>query len=117
MASKWEKVVDKAASIASGRKLIICGWSIKWWDEELRQLVKDHRASFAQGLGNDSNWNEYLKIRKELEQKIREKRKICRQEVINNINSNCRKNIKAFWKFVNGSTKSNATHVRIELKH
>ena len=35
MASKWEKVVDKAASLFLGRKLIICGRSAKWWDEEL----------------------------------------------------------------------------------
>ena len=43
MASKWEKVVDKAASIALGRKLItcICGTSLKWCDQELRQFVKD----------------------------------------------------------------------------
>ena len=30
MASKWEKVVDKAASKALGRKLIICGRSVNW---------------------------------------------------------------------------------------
>ena len=47
MASKWEKVVDKAASKALGRKLIICGRSVNWWDEELRQLVKDRRTCFA----------------------------------------------------------------------
>ena len=69
------KVVDKAASKALGRKLIICGRSVSWWDEELRQLVKDRRTCFAQGLDNDSNWNDYLKIRKELKQKIREKKR------------------------------------------
>ena len=34
MASKWEKVVAKVASKALGRKLIICGRSVNWWDEE-----------------------------------------------------------------------------------
>ena len=43
MASKWEKVVDKAASIALGCKLIIHCRSVNWWDEELRQLFKDHQ--------------------------------------------------------------------------
>ena len=61
MASKWEKVVDEAASKALGRKLIICGRSVNWWDEELPQLVKDRRTCFAQGLDNDSNWNDYSK--------------------------------------------------------
>ena len=73
MASKWEKVVDKTPSKALGRKLIICGRSVNWWDEELHQLVKHRRTCFAQGLDNDSNWNDNLKIRKELKQKIREK--------------------------------------------
>ena len=74
MASKWEKVVDKAASKALGRKLIICGRSVNWWDEELRQLVKDRRTCCAQSLVNNSKWNDYLIIRKELKQKIREKK-------------------------------------------
>ena len=104
-------MVDKAASIALGRKLIICGRSVRWWDEELRQLVKDRRACFAQGLDSDSNWSKYLRIRKELKQKIREKRKICREEFMANVNNNYRKNIKAFWKFVNGSVKSSKNRI------
>ena len=35
------KRVDKAATIVLGLKLIICGRSVKWRDEMLRQLVKD----------------------------------------------------------------------------
>ena len=35
MASKWEKVVDEAVSIALGHKLVICGRSVRWSDEEL----------------------------------------------------------------------------------
>ena len=74
MASKWEKVVNKVASKASCRKLIICGRSVNWRDEELRQLVKYLRTCFVQDLDNDRNWNDYLEIHKELKQKIREKR-------------------------------------------
>ena len=37
--------------------------------------MKDRRACYAQGLENESNWSKYLKIRKELKQKIREKGK------------------------------------------
>ena len=55
MASKWEKVIDIAALLTLGCNLIICGRSVSCWDEELRQLVKDGRAYFAQGLDNDSN--------------------------------------------------------------
>ena len=48
-----------------------------WWDEELRQLVKDHiRACITQGLDNDRSWSDCLRICKELKQKMREKAKI-----------------------------------------
>ena len=55
MAGKWEKGVDKVALIALGRQLIICGGSVSWWDEDLRQLVKDCRACFSQYLDDDNN--------------------------------------------------------------
>ena len=71
-----------------GCKLIICGRSVGWWDEELRQLIRDHRDCFAKGLNKDNNWNEYLRIRKELKQKIWEKRKLCKPEFMANVNSN-----------------------------
>ena len=81
MASKWEKVVDEAASISLGCKLIICGRSVNWWDKELRQLVKDCRACFAKSLDKDSNWSGYLKIIRKLKQKIRKKGKSCREDL------------------------------------
>ena len=66
MASKQKKVVDKVALTTLVRKLIICGRSVSWCDEEIRQLVKDRKACFAQGLDNDSNWSDYLGLHKEL---------------------------------------------------
>ena len=50
MASKWEKVVDKAASITLRRKLIVSARSVRWWREELRQLVKNCRDCIAKDL-------------------------------------------------------------------
>ena len=76
--------------------------------EKLWQLFKDHRACYAQGLENERNRSDYLKKREELKWKIREKRKICREEFMANVNNNYRNNIKPFWKFVNGSIKFNA---------
>ena len=96
-----------------GLKLIICGRSVKWLNEGLRQLVKNCRACYAQGLKNESNWSDYFKRCKDLKQKIREKIKICREGFMANGNSNYSKNIKVFWKFVNGSVK---LMLRIKLK-
>ena len=39
--------------------------SVKWWDKELRQFMKDRRACFARGLGHESDWNDRLTICKE----------------------------------------------------
>ena len=64
MASKWEKLVDKAALITLGCNIIICGRSVSWRDEEVCQLLKDRRACFTQSLANDSNWSDYLGINK-----------------------------------------------------
>ena len=75
--------------------------------------MKDSRACRAQGLVKKSNWSDYLRTCKELNQTIREKMKICREGFVANASSNYRKNIKAFWKLVNGSIKSNAKN-RIE---
>ena len=55
MESKWKKVVDNAALLTLGRKIIICGRSVSRWDEELCKLVKGRRDCFAQRLDNDSN--------------------------------------------------------------
>ena len=79
MASKQEKVIDKATLTTLARKLIICGRSVSWCDEELHQLVKDHRACFTQGLYNDSNWSDYLRIHKELLEKERKKENLWRR--------------------------------------
>ena len=79
MASNWGKVVDKAATISLGRKLIIYSRSVSWWDEELCQLVKDHRGCFVQGLDKDTKQSDCLRIRKKWKFKIREKRKFVKK--------------------------------------
>ena len=76
MASKWEKAVDKANFVTFGGKLIICGRSVNWWVEEFFLPVKDCRACFTQGLDNDINWSNYIRVCKESKQKIREKEKL-----------------------------------------
>ena len=68
-------MVDKAASLTLGSKVIISGRLVSWWDEELHQLVKNPRACFAQGLDNDSNWSDYLRIHKELKRKLEKNEK------------------------------------------
>ena len=38
--SEWEKVVNRVTREIVGRKRIVCGCSVSWWDDELRGLVR-----------------------------------------------------------------------------
>ena len=51
-------------------------------------LLRIVRLVFIQSLDNDNNWSDYLGICKELKEKIREKRKICGEELMTKVNNN-----------------------------
>ena len=36
--SEWEKVVSRVARDVIGKKRIVCGRSVRWWDEEMREM-------------------------------------------------------------------------------
>ena len=46
--SEWEKVVSRVARDVFGKKRIVCGRSVRWWDEELREMVTDRCACHKQ---------------------------------------------------------------------
>ena len=31
---KWEGIITRVAKGMIGKKLIVCGWAAKWWDDE-----------------------------------------------------------------------------------
>ena len=39
--SEWERAVSRVARDVIGEKRIVCGWFVKWWDQELREMVTD----------------------------------------------------------------------------
>ena len=108
------KLIDKFATITLGCKVTICGRSVSWWDEEINQLVRVP-GFFAQALDKEGNWSDYLTICEGLKQKIREKRKICTKEFMVNIDNTYRKNMKAFWKFINWPVKSSKNRIETLL--
>ena len=38
--SEWESIVNKVAKSVIGEKLIVCGKSVNWWDEEIKDKIK-----------------------------------------------------------------------------
>ena len=98
---EWEKVVNRVARKIVGRKKIVCGRSVSWWDDELRGMVRERRACHKRVLeGNVDAWNEYCEKRRVLKSKIREKRKLLHDSYMKNINESYWNNRK-FWRFVN----------------
>ena len=47
--SEWEEVVSRVARSRDviGKKCIVCGHSVRWWDEKLREMVIDRRACMS----------------------------------------------------------------------
>ena len=69
--------MNRVAREIVGRKRIVCGRSVSWWDDELRGMVRERRAYHKRVLeGNVEAWNEYCEKRRALKSNIREKRKI-----------------------------------------
>ena len=78
-----------------GEKRIACGHSVRWWDEELREIVIDRRACHKRVMeGNKEAWSEYCMKCKLLKEKIREKRRILNESYMymQSINESYRKN-------------------------
>ena len=76
--SEWEEEVSRVARDMIGKKCIVCGRSVRRWDEELREMVIDTRRRACHKLvmeGNKEAWSEYCMKRKLLKEK-REKRRI-----------------------------------------
>ena len=92
--SEWEKVVCRVARDVIGKKRIVCadGRSVRWWDEELREMVIDRRACHKRVMeGNKEAWSEYCTKSKLLKQKIREKRRIQNESYMQSINESYKK--------------------------
>ena len=113
--SEWEEVVSRVARDVIGKKRIVCGRSVRWWDEELREMVIDRCACHKRVIeGNKEAWSEYCVKRKLLKEKIREKRRIQNESYMQSINESYKKNKNEFWKFVH-SKQSNGSKKKIQL--
>ena len=104
---EWEKVVNRVAREIVGRKRIVCGHSVSWWDDELRGMVRKRRACHKRVLeGSVDAWNEYCEKCKVLKSKIREKRKLLHDSYMKNINESYWNKKSEFWRFVHSKQVS-----------
>ena len=78
----------------------MCSRSVRWWDEELREIVIDRRACHKQVIeGNKEACSEYCMKCKLLKEKIREKRRMsltCTCKVLMKVTGKIRMNSLVF---------------------
>ena len=101
--SEWVEVVNRVARKIVGRKRIVCGRSVSWWDDELRgiYMMRERCACHKKVLeGSVDAWNEYCGKRRVLKSKIREKRKLLHDSYMKNINESYWNKKSEFWRFV-----------------
>ena len=90
--SEWEEIVSRVAREVICKKHIVCGHSVRWWDEELREMVIDRRACHKRVMErNKEAWSEYCTKCKLLKEKIREKRRIQNESYMQSINESYKK--------------------------
>ena len=118
--SEWEKVVNRVAREIVGRKRIVCGRSVSWWDDELRGMVRERRACHKRVLeGSVDAWNEYCERRRVVKSKIREKRKLRHDSYMKKINESYWNEKSEFWRFVQSrqisDNKKKLNHLQIVI--
>ena len=112
--SEWEEEVSRVARDVIGKKRIVCGRSVRWWDEELREMVIDRRACHKRvKKGNKEAWSEYCMKCKLLKEKIREKSRIQNESYMQSINKSYKKNKNEFWKCVHSKQSNGSKKIQL----
>ena len=56
---EWENIVNSVARDTVGEKVIVCGRSVRWWDDEIKAKIEQRRqlykGPFTLALGTGSN--------------------------------------------------------------
>ena len=42
---EWESIVNRVARDTVGEKVIVCGRSVRWWDDEIKAKIEQRRQA------------------------------------------------------------------------
>ena len=96
----WENIVNR---VARDEKVIVCGRSVRWWDDEIKAKIEQRRQLYkrmVRGL-----WDEYNKLRREVKHLVMEKKLNVWNGVVEKANADFEANKKEFLSFVGRRTK------------
>ena len=95
---EWEQVVKKVAKAEVVEKVVVCGRAVRWWDDEIKQKIEHRRKAYKKILeGQDNLWEEYSKLRREVNNLVVQKKLEVWNEVVERANSDFEGNRKEFW--------------------
>ena len=72
---EWESNVNRGANCELGKKMIVCGRSARWWDEQIKDKVNTRQKVYKKVVkGREDLWDEYCRQRKDEKQVVIEKK-------------------------------------------
>ena len=109
---EWESIVNKVAKREIGDKVIMCGRSARWWDNEIKERISFRREVYRKVInGREDLWDEYCRIRKEVKELVREKKLNIWNEVVEKANIDFEDSRKEFWAFVSRRTRGKKKNI------
>ena len=103
---EWENIVNRVARDTVGEKVIVCGRSVRWWDDEIKAKIEQRRQLYKRMVrGQEGLWDEYNKLRREVKHLVMEKKLNVWNGVVEKANADFEANKKEFWSFVGRRTK------------
>ena len=104
---EWESIVNRVARKEVGEKLIVCGRTARWWDNEIKDKISLRREVYKKvSRGREDLWDEYCRLRKEVKELVRQKKLTMWKEVVEKANVDFEGSRKEFWAFVGRRTKA-----------
>ena len=103
---EWEDIVNRVAKSVVGEKTIVCGKSARWWDSEIKDKIHHRHEVYKKVVsGRKELWDEYCRLRKKVNEAVREKKLSVWNEVVEKVNVDFEGSRKEFWAFVGKRTK------------
>ena len=108
---EWERfkfaVLRCAGEVCGYKKLGRKGKRSEWWDDEVRDLVRNKRRAYETYLRtrDERDKNEYKLRNREVKDKVREKKRLVDERWGESLSKNFREKKKLFWKEVNADRK------------
>ena len=114
----WRKIKEtimKAAEEICGKKRVNTGKkSTKWWNEELKQIVKEKKDSWKKFLrtGHMEDYTEYIHKRNEAKNAVRKAKEESWNKFGNEVENNYKENKKAFWNTIKNLRGKSGRRIR-----